>query len=59
MNHADIWRRKVLGKKDYSAKALRWQCALLCLTNSKEPGVTVMECTKEKVVGDWPRRKKV
>lgn len=52
MNHADIWRRKVLGKKDYSAKALRWQCALLCLTNSKEPGVTVMECTKKKVVGD-------
>lgn len=39
MSHADIWRRKVLGKKDCSAKVLQWECALIFLTNSKEPGV--------------------
>ena len=39
MSHVHIGRRKVLGKKDDRGKALRWEFALICWTNSKEPGM--------------------
>lgn len=48
MSHKHFWRRKVLGKNDYFAKALGWVFALICLTNSKDPDVNYNGIYKRK-----------